>query len=99
MMAFNSLPSPPALELHDRLGVARIIARIILASGDINCGQHAIYGSGAGPGIRSGPCYISHNAAKCGEWSRDLSCGMPVKCLLCSDPGPGIKLLAENGSG
>ena len=33
------------------------------------------------------------------ERGRDLSCGMPVKCLLCSDPGPGIKLLAENGSG
>ena len=46
MMAFNSLP---VLELPDR----RSVARIILASGgDINCGQDAIYGSGAGPGIR-----------------------------------------------
>ena len=43
---YNSLP---ALELPDR----RSVARIILASGgDINCGQDAIYGSGAGPGIR-----------------------------------------------
>ena len=47
--------------------------------------EHAIYGSGAGPGPR--------DAAKSGKYV-----GISVY-LLCSDLGSGIKLLAENGSG
>ena len=73
--------------LHDRRGVARIIARIILAraGGHKLRREHAIYGSGAGPGPR--------DAAKSGKYV-----GISVY-LLCSDLGSGIKLLAENGSG
>ena len=82
--------------------VARIIAKIILASGDINFGKHAIYGSGARPqhpalaGRHRQNCCKLVDVQCCTEMWKVSSLLPGLRYLLCLDPGPGIKLLAKN---